>query len=149
MFEKKNLFQLSVLSPFLFNIYMNEFDQLMYCLAFDYIEIIEHNNPKAVRKYHKMIRKFSEKHLYKIIKKQGSVKVLKQNIKNQKIPYYKKYMRTLSIKDGQFIQYVRYVDDFVVGIVGSHNLVLIILEKIDRLLKSKFYLKVKKSFIVR
>jgi len=50
--------------------------------------------------------------------------------------------------DARFIQYVRYADDFIIGIVGPKQHALRIRDKIDTFLKSDLHLTVKKNTVV-
>ena len=46
------------------------------------------------------------------------------------------------------MQYIRYVDDFLIGIVGLRSLVLNAQKQIDTFIKSDLHLKIKQNQIV-
>lgn len=128
------LFQGNVTSPILNNIYLHEFDLFMaeLCVSF--------NKGKARRKsnhYRRII--------YQMKKKDGdseSIKKLRRNLwkidsKDALDPNFKR------------LYYIRYVDDFVVGVVGSRKDTVEIQEKIRMFLLGmlKLSLNEKKTFI--
>lgn len=73
---------------------------------------------------------------------------MKDALKTKKKDYYQKWGRSQGIRSGQFIQYARYADDFLVGIVGPHKLATDTRQAIDTFLKSNLHLEVKKNDIV-
>lgn len=77
---------------------------------------------------------------------------MREALRTKKKDYYKKCRasagRRQGIRTGQLIQYSRYADDFLVGIVGPHKLALDTRSAIDTFLKSDLQLEVKKNDII-
>jgi hypothetical protein len=66
---------------------------------------------------------------------------------------YKKHHKKYGRKKGiylkvQYIQYVRYANDFLIGIVGSRNYANKIRKNINNFLKSNLHLEIKKDNLV-
>lgn len=101
----------SILSPFLFNVYMTELDKYIEQLK----NIVPHENvdsdkfKQAKKKYNDLIKDFSM---------------------------------------FSSIQYVRYANDFLIGIVGTKDTAKWVREKIDTFVKSDLHLEVRKNDIV-
>lgn len=113
IFEKKTMNQNSILSPLLFNIYMNKLDQFIHRLATDCKKITKHHIPEVPQKYNKMNTKFIKRNLHIAIKKYGSLKAMRKSFNEQKDAYYKKYGHNRQISQKQTIQYIRYMHDFI------------------------------------
>ena len=63
--------------------------------------------------------------------------------------HHKKYGRRKGIDtDIRHIQYVRYADDFLIGVVGSREYAVQVKKDINNFLKSSLHLKVKKDNLV-
>lgn len=149
IFEKTGDFvrQGSVLSPFLFNMYMHEFDNFMVKWKDEcYQETKE--NPEAVKEYKSMMAKFGSAGVHRALKEYKTVEALDQARRAAKKSFYDKWGRSTGVKTGQVIQYVRYADDFIVGIVGPKKLARDTQRHVERFLKSNLHLDVKKNNIV-
>ena len=95
-----------------------------------------------------LLSKFSTQRIVYTVSKYGSVDAMELALKEKKKAYYKKWGG--SFKDITFncLQYVRYADDFLIGVVGSRKLTFSIQKQINTFIKSDLHLEVKKSKIV-
>jgi group II intron reverse transcriptase/maturase len=131
----------SILSPILANIYLNEFDK--------YVEfIIEKLNSKTIRKRNPYYKRVSSK-IYKLRKQTNKIKENKNLIKilsqDQKIIPSRDPLDTNYKK----IRYIRYADDWLIGIIGDKNLVKDIKSLIENFLleELKLTLSIEKTHI--
>jgi hypothetical protein len=121
---------------------MNEFDKYIHYLTIDCSRIKKHNIVTEIsQKYNKT--------KIELIKK-NTLECFQKMLNKQKKIYQKKYKHHCSEKKkGQNIQYVRYNNYFIIGIIGPHILVLKTKEKIDRFLKSDLHLKIKQNILMK
>jgi group II intron reverse transcriptase/maturase len=125
VFSNKGLFQGNITSPILNNIYLHQLDLFISNIAKTFTQGI--NRKKSTE-----FRRLS----YQMEKAAGDIPKLKKLRKerwkiNSKDPFDPNFKR---------LYYVRYVDDFVVGIVGSHKETIEIRNKIESFLKSELKL---------
>jgi len=123
----------SIISPILCNIYLDALDKFME----DYIlEFNKGTRRRANPAYTKLIR--------------GKITSLKEKRKRISISHREK-IRPLIGKDPLFkrMRYIRYADDFLIGIIGSKNDCLTIRERVENFLKDglKMNLNLDKSKI--
>jgi len=135
-FETKGMPQGSILSPFLFNVYMNEFDKFMRKLSIELPQPEKFTNDQvfeATREYRNIERAFSSERIAQTIKRYGSVERMHEALKKRKKEYYQKWGRSEENIQAtkNFIHYVRYADDFIVGIGGSKKLAEEVRGKVD------------------
>ena len=106
-----------ILSPLLSNIYLHELDEYMEKLMAEFKGSKE--KPKINLEYHKYMNK----------RRQRDIKIARTIPASD--PFDSEY---------RYIRYVRYADDFLVGIVGSHDMAEKIRDKIRIFLKQRLNL---------
>lgn len=155
LFERKGVAQRSVLSPFLFNIYLHEFDQKIISLQkktrhiHKSYESAVYGNEEAKLVYRKLSRDFATDNLKIALKKYGTKEALLEARKTAYKEYHKKYGRCKDIDiDARHIQYVRYADNFLIGIVGSREYAVQVKKDLNLFLKGNLHLNVKKDNLV-
>lgn len=127
---------------------MSELDNFVHGLSKVKHKTTIHNNEEARKEYQNLISEFSTQRLGATLKRYGSVERLRLELKLRKKAYYKKYGRSEGVRQGSCIQYTRYADDFILGIVGPRSLAQEVLTKIVLFLKSDLHLNVKESRVV-
>ena len=148
IFEKKGVAQGSVISPFLFNIYMNELDSFMSKLMKDksvpfLMKDMERSD--AMKKYKKIKAEFSNNRVHTALHKYGSVENVSNELQRQLKEYYKAYGRHYGINTKtRNIFYTRYADDFVIGVVGPKSFAIEIRTFVNNFIKSDLHLDVSK-----
>lgn len=106
-------------------------------------------NTEGNKAYEFMAARYSKRKLVSAIKKHGSVEAMRYELKAEKKTFYDKYGRTRGIRlAARRIMYVRYANDFLVGIVGPKEFALGTRNKINTFLKSNLHLEVKKDALV-
>lgn len=105
----------SILSPLLSNIYLNELDQFMVNLSKQYQGNVKPCNRKKNPEANKLLRSGNKKQYYKLR--------IPSRIPNE-IGY-------------RNCKYVRYADDFIIGILGPRNMAIEIRDKVKDFLKNE------------
>jgi hypothetical protein len=141
----------SVLSPFLFNVYMTELDNFIESLKVKYnrTNLASEMDPSVHNKYEQFTRKFRAKTgLAGTLAKCGSPDLVLALYKKERLEFFKKYKSTKGEnKNLRQIVYVRYADDFVLGVIGPRNFALEIATEIETFIKSDLRLKVHDVFL--
>ena len=155
LFECKGVAPGSIISPFLFNIYFHELDKKITSIqkstynTHQSYESATYGNMEAEKEYRKISRDFATDNLKRSLKKYSSKEALLEARKIAYKEHHQKYGRRKGIDtDIRHIQYVRYADDFLIGIVGSREYVVQIRKDINNFLKSNLHLQVKKDNVV-
>lgn len=129
------IFQGNVTSPILNNIYLHELDLFMSSLCDSFNKGKTRRKSPIYRAITYQMSKLSDSKKVKDLRR----KLWKVNSKDPLDPNFKR------------LYYIRYVDDFVVGVIGSHKDTIIIQEKIRSFLANdlKLTLSEDKTFITR
>jgi retron-type reverse transcriptase len=153
-YEDTGVPQGSILSPFLFNIYMHSFDEFLERLnkpnkeSYKEAKNSQYGDQEARKAYKRLQYKYGEG-INHTLRKLGSKEVLMKQRKKDYTDHYKKYKVWSGIdKDNKFISYVRYADNFLIGIIGSRKYALQVKQDITNFLKSNLHLDVSKSELV-
>lgn len=131
----------SVLSPFLFNVYMTEFDNFMELLKHNSMHTVFCNNSPVQNELVQSVCKTrTKKKLANISVEHNSFDLVSAHHKKKRSIYHKRH----GLVNGENkilcqITYVRYADDFVVGITGPKNFALRIASEIKSFIKSDLH----------
>ena len=155
IFEKKGVAQGSIISPFLFNIYMHELDKKvddLRRLTSDKQKSYEsatYGNLEAEQSYRQISRDFATDNLRRTLKKYGTKEAVIEARRKVYKEHHDKYGRRKGIDlEVRSIQYARYADDFLIGIVGSREYASQVRKDINNFIKGNLHLKVKKDNII-
>lgn len=107
--------QRSILSPLLSNIYLNELDQFMANLSKQYQGNVKPGNRKKNPEANKLLRSGNKRQCHKLR--------IPSRIPNE-IGY-------------RNCKYIRYADDFIIGILGPRNIAIEIRDKVKNFLKNE------------
>ena len=131
--SNRGLFQGNVTSPILNNIYLHEFDLFIFSLMESFYKGKKRRKSPIYRKIQYEMSKLNDTKELRALRRE----LWKVDSKDPMDPNFRR------------LYYVRYVDDFVVGIIGSYKNTLDIQEKIRIFLKNtlKLTLNEKKTFI--
>ena len=144
VFEKKKIVQRSILSSFLFNVFINELDEKIASLQRSIYKtrkicVNEVCRNKSSRKNRcKVNFNFRTTNLKKVSKKTSTQ--IKEFI------YKKSYSKNMG-SETKHIQHVRHVDDFLIGIAGSREFALQIRKYLNNFIRSNLHLKIKKDHL--
>lgn len=153
--EEKGVAQGSVLSPFLFNVYLHELDKFIVDIqqkaaltSKEYTSGL-YGNMESEKSYRKISREFGMDRWRATLEKYGTVdKVVEARRKAYK-EHHDKYGRRKGIdQEIRHIHYVRYADDFLLGIVGSRAFALKVRKDINDFLRGNLHMGVKKDSLV-
>ena len=130
----------TLLSPFLFNVYMIELDNFIESLKLKYNNTgsIFSKNLSIETKYKQIFNKFKTKRgLANILSEYGSPDLVLALYKKEKTAFFKTY-KFINSKNKTFfwIKYVRYVNDFILGIIGPRDFASKIAIAIENFIKS-------------
>lgn len=136
----------SVLSPFLFNIYMTELDKFVESLQLRY-EVRNSGlgkNTSIKNEYEQFARQFQTKRgLAKTLATCGSPEVVLALYKKKRLEFYEKHgSSTDEDKITRRITFVRHADDFIIGITGFRDFVLKITAEVETFIKSDLHFRI-------
>lgn len=141
-----DVFQKNTLSPFLFNVYMTELDNFIELLKLKYNKttFVSGKNLSINDEYGQFAYKFrTKKKLAKTLSEFGSSDLAFASYKKTRAVFFKKHKSARNEnKKLRRITYLRYVDDFILGITGSRDFALKIAIEIETFVKSDLHLDV-------
>jgi retron-type reverse transcriptase len=149
-FEKSGVLRGSVLSSFLFNVYMHEFDMFIESLIREN-QVLKGPDSfiVSVKECDNVFKEFHAFRAHLALKKYGSSYAVREAMIQKKKPHYKKYHRALDTNlKTKNVLYIRYADNFLIGIVGSKQFAVQIKNEINGFVKSNLHLHIKKSDII-
>jgi group II intron reverse transcriptase/maturase len=119
-----------IISPILANIYLNELDE--------YVEQLRAELEKGNKRGHNLeYKRLQDRKLY--LAKQGKTKTKEFKALDRQM----KKLPSMNTKDPNFIRlkYVRYADDWLIGVIGSHKLAEEIKGRVGEFLKTRLKLR--------
>lgn len=151
-FEKTGVLQGSELASFLVNVYLNELDLFVLNLSRSksvYLSKAGINKSVAQKEYKRRMEPFSTARIASTLKKYGSVEALKRAKNFIKKEFFDKYVRNQSTeRTVRRIQYVRYAEDVLIGVVGPRAFARDVEHEITSFIKGNLQLDVSKVRIV-
>lgn len=112
-------------------------------------ESATYGNLEAEKAYRKISSDFATANLRRSLKKYGSKDALLKARDDLYKKHHEQYGRRKGVDvEQRHIQYVRYADDFLIGIVGSHSYATQIKKDISTFLKGNLHLDLKEEMLV-
>ena len=149
--ENTYVSQRNILSPFLFNVYMHSFDEFIEHLNKPSKESYRKNKnsqyrDQEARKAYKCLQYKYGEGICHTLRKLGSKEAL---MKQRKMDYSKHYKIWSGVdKKNKLISYVRYADNFLIGITGLRKYALQVKQDVLNFLKSHLHLNIIKLNLV-
>ncbi|MGG3197733.1 reverse transcriptase domain-containing protein [Priestia aryabhattai] len=109
-----------IISPILANIYLNELDQYVEKYKNQFEKGTKRRTTKAYVKYQKRARRFKDKYkpIWHQLSEEEKSPLIKQYKKLESDMYKYPYFDPMD-ESFKRLQYVRYADDFIIGVIGS------------------------------
>ena len=126
----------SVLSPFLFNVFMHRLDEFMESLKLKKKILAEKKENPLYASKRDELRKQLDKDKASIRERLRAFKALRKRLKRAGISLYEKTVESKNI------YYVRYADDFIIGIQGNKEFAKNILAQVLEFIKSNMHFDV-------
>jgi retron-type reverse transcriptase len=141
----------SNLSPLLYNLYMHDLDQLIENLNKKnnkFYKNKDYGDLEAKKNYNKLINKYSLQML-KTYRDLGSQEKFISEKKKDFLNHHEKYskIKNINLTDRR-IQYARYADNIIIGIIGPRKFAMYVRKEIDTFIKSDLHLKINKNEII-
>ena len=134
--------QNSVLSPFLFNIYMHRLDAFMERLKEKYqVDAVRGAHPLYSSKRYELRKQLDESKA-NLKQRLRAFRALRKRLKRAGIPLYDR------VTDQRNVHYSRYADDFIIGIKGSKQFGKEILKLVLEFIKSSLHFEVSSIHLV-
>jgi hypothetical protein len=112
-------------------------------------ESATYGNMEAEQSYKKISRDFATDNFRRSLRKYGTKEAVIEARRKAYKEHHDKFRRRKGIDlEVRSIQYVRYVDDFLIGIVGSREYASQVRKDINNFVKRNLHLKVKKDNII-
>lgn len=130
----------SILSPLLFNVYMHDFDQFMESL----------NKKHTIRNKDskKLMNKYSNQMVKTYYALDSQAKFIPEK-KKEFLEHDQKYRNKKNITlTNSRIQYIRYADDIIIGVVGSREFAIYAQKEINTYIKSNLHLQINRDEII-
>jgi len=145
VFKKKKIVQRSILSSFLFNVFINELDEKIASLQrsiyktrkFCVNEVCRNKSSRKNRR--KVDFNFRTTNL-KQVSKNSSTQI-------KEFIHEKSHSKNMGLEI-KHVQHVRYVNNFLIGIAGSRELALQIRKYLNNFIRSNLHLKIKRDDLI-
>nr|YP_009137058.1 maturase [Euglena viridis]AJF21611.1 maturase [Euglena viridis] len=144
IYQGSNNSTFSLLSHFLFNIYLNELDYYVFDLInkYNFNKKLFSNGIKSLTSFEVLLKQYTPIKLEKRLNNFKNIKVFNIEKYNSFGRFYSDSFLNNILFD-KSIEYIRFLDYFIIGFVGSKNFVCGIQNKLTNFLKSSLHFDIK------